>query len=333
MNKIQPPKLFTRFFKWYCRPELQESIMGDLREQFEEDLENHGLPKARRKYNWTVIRFFQKDIVKLNKGGRKLNYYGMFKNYFITSLRFIKREKVFALMNISGLAMGIACGLIIYKILDHEFSYDKHHVNYRHIYRINNEDLTTNGIRRSRGQVHPLADALRTEFPGLKSTMTFYQKEAMVGIEDQNGMVTRYQEKSGIAFVEPDFLDLFTVHFVAGNPKSALDGPGKVVLSTTMVKKYFGLPAHEAHKAIGRTLTLENKKTSHVTGIIEDVPKSTDFPFEVLFHYADQEACNPWFYDGQSWGEYNSATNCYILLSTQENPTDFERKLIDVVKK
>ncbi len=333
MSSPQPPKLFTRFFKWYCKPELQESIMGDLEEQFEEDFQTYGLQKARKNYRWTIIRFFRKGIIGLKNNGRKLNYYGMLKNYFTTSLRFIRREKVYAFMNISGLAMGITCGLIIYKILDHSFSYDKHHANYQYIYRVNNEDLTTNGVKRWRGQVHPLANALRTDFPAIHATMTYYQKEAMIGIEGQNGQVTRYQEKAGIAFVESDFLQLFTVPFLAGDPKTALDGPGKVLLTARMAKKYFGLSSDNAHKALGRTVILENKKTSYVTGIIKDIPTSTDFPFDVLFHYQDQEASNPWFNEGKSWGEYNSATNCYILLPQGIDPIEFEKQLVPIVAK
>ncbi|MEP0985707.1 FtsX-like permease family protein [Ekhidna sp.] len=333
MTKHRLPYWPTRFFKWYCNPRLQEAILGDLEEQFEEDIQVYGLKKAKRRFAWTVIRFFRKDIIKPTEGTQKLNYYGMLKNYFITSIRFIKREKVFALMNISGLALGIACALVIYKILDHEFSFDKHHENYQQIYRINNEDITTDGTKLWRGQVHPLASTLRSEFPEINASMIYYEKEAMIGIEAENGNIQRYQEKQGITFVEPEFLELFTVNFLAGDHRTALDQPNKVILTASKVRKYFGLTEDNFHNAIGRSIILDNTRTSYVSAVIEDMPMSTDFPFDVLFNYQDQEAVNPWFYDGQSWGEYNSATNCYVLLPEGSDPNVFEKKLEAIVAK
>lgn len=333
MSAPQPPRLFTRFFKWYCDPRLQEAILGDMEEQFEEDVQNRGALKARKRFAWTVIRFFRKDIINPKVSGRKLNYLGMLKNYFKTSIRFIKREKIYALMNISGLAMGIACGLLIYKILDHELSYDKHHTNYNQLYRVINEDITTNGKVLWRGQTHPLAQALRDEFPNLNASMTYYEKEGLIGIEGTNGNITRYKEADGVVFVEPEFLDLFTLKFLAGDPQFALDNPGKVILTQSLAKKYFDLSKDEVHQAIGRSIILENERTTIVSAVIEDMPKASDFPFEIIFHYQDQDVTNPWFYDGKSWGEYNSATNCYVLLDENISPEEVESQLIAFVDK
>ncbi len=323
----------TRFFEWYCNPRLQEQILGDLNEQFEEDLKNYGARKAKGRFAWTVIRFFRKDIIKPFSGGQKLNYYGMFKNYFITSIRFIKREKVFALMNISGLALGIACALVIYKILDHEFSFDKHHENYDRIYRVNNEDITSRGKILWKGQAHPLGQALRTEFPNINAAMTFYDEDGLIAVEDESGDLKRFQEDKGVAFVEPQFLDLFTLKFLAGDTEHALDERGKVILTESKAKKYFGLTSSTLSEAIGKSVILENEQTSYVSAVIEDMPKTSDFPFEVIFHYKDQGAANPWFYDGEDWGEYNSATNCFILLNDATSPQKFEMQLESIVTK
>ncbi|MEQ9008117.1 MAG: permease prefix domain 2-containing transporter, partial [Ekhidna sp.] len=209
-----PPKLFLRFFRWFCHPQLVKPIEGDLMELYEERVKELGKKKADIKFIKDVLLLFRKDIIKPAEGSIKLNYYGMFKNYFITSIRFIKREKVYALMNISGLALGIACALIIYKILDHELSYDTHNTNYDQLYRVINEEITTEGKVFWSGQVQPLAAALRNDFPSLNASMTFYEKEGLIAIENQNGSLTKYQEEDGIVFVEPEFLDLFTLNFL-----------------------------------------------------------------------------------------------------------------------
>ncbi|MEQ8626495.1 FtsX-like permease family protein [Ekhidna sp.] len=332
MSAPHPPKLFTRFFKWYCNPRLQEAILGDLEEQFDEDIKTKGLSKARRRFAWTVIRFFRKDIIKPISGGQKLNYYGMLKNYFTTSIRFIKREKTYALMNIFGLAMGIACALVIYKILDHELSYNKHQENFHQLYRVLNEDHTTSGIKTYRAQTHPLADALRNDFPGINAAMTFYDQDGLIGIPTGQDHIQRFQERKGIVFVEPQFLELFTLHFIAGDKKTALNEPGKVIINESKALKYFGLSHPQLHEAIGRPIILENEKTVYVSAVIKDEPNTSDFPFEVLFHYQDQDVANRWFFEGKDWEEYTSSTNCYLLLK-DGTPSSLEADLVPFAKK
>lgn len=332
MNKQRPPQFFIRLFRWYCQESLQEAIMGDLEEQFEEETDTLGLKKARRRFAWNVIRFCRPGIIRKIDGTQKLNYYGMLKNYFITSLRFIKREKIYALMNISGLALGIACALVIYKILNHELSYNKHHDNYARLYRVINEDNTTAGKKVYRAQTHPLGEALRNDFSGLNAAMTFYDQDGLIGIPNGQGHIERFKERKGMVFVEPQFLELFTLNFLAGDEKSALNEPGKVILSRSKVKKYFGLSTDNLHEAIGRPLILENEKTVYVSAVIEDEPNTSDLPFEILFHYMDQEVVNRWFFGGKDWDEYNSATNCYVLLNDL-TASELEAQLVPLAKK
>lgn len=332
MTKDRLPYWPTRFFKWYCRPYLQEQILGDLEEQFEEDLENHGAFMAKRRFAWTVLRFFRRSIINPVYDRQKLNYYGMLKNYFTTSIRFIKREKVYALMNIFGLAMGIACALVIYKILDYELNYNKHHENYHQLYRVINEDHTTSGIKTYRAQTHPLADALRNDFPGINAAMTFYDQDGLIGIPTNQDHIQRFQERKGIVFVEPQFLELFTLQFIAGDKQTALNEPGKVIINESKALKYFGLSQPHLQEAIGKPIILENEKTVYVSAVVQDEPSTSDFPFEVLFHYQDQDVANRWFFGGKDWEEYNSATNCFLLLK-EGTPSAFEADLVPFAKK
>lgn len=333
MNKSTPPKILLRIFRWFCHQDLLKYVEGDLIELFHYNQKTKGNRKARWLFAWEIVKLMRPSLVKNLEGFKKLNYYGMLKNYFTTSLRFLKREKTFALMNISGLALGIACAIVIYKILDHELGYNKQNINYDRIYRVINEDVRTEGTVYLRGQAHPLGKALRSDFPSINATMTFYDRDGLIGIEDADGNIQRFQEKNGVSFIEPQYLELFTLNFLHGNPSSALDKPGKVILTESKAKKYFGVSGYNLHEAIGRSVLLENKKTTYVSAIVEDPPTNTDFPFEVLFHYMDQDAANPWFYNGESWGEYNSATNCYVMLQEGASAEEFEKQLVAFVNK
>lgn len=236
-------------------------------------------------------------------------------------------------MNIAGLSLGIACALVIYKILDYELNYDKHHAQYDRIYRVNNEDNTTQGKVLFRGQTHPLGKALRDEFPSVEATMIYYAEEGMIAVESVDGVVHRFQERTGIAFVEPQFLNVFTLHFLAGNAETALDAPNKVIITASMATKYFGVAKEDVTSVLGQLILLENKQSSYVSGVVEDFPASTDFPFKVLFHYEDQWAANPWYEDGTLWSEYNSRTNCFLLLGEDVEAEVFEKQLVHIANK
>ena len=321
-----PPKIFLKFFRWFCHPQLKKPIEGDLMELYEERVRENGKKKADLGFMKDVLLLFRPNIIKPADGTYRINNYGMLKNYLVTSLRFIKREKLFSLMNILGLSLGIGCALVIYKIIEHETSFDKHHKNYNNIYRLVNEFEQTEGNVYFAGQPHAIGEGLRQDF-GINAAMSYYEKNGLVVVEDQAGNKHRFQEKEGLAFVQPEFLELFDFDWISGNPVTALSDQGKVVLTASMATKYFGLSEEEAHLAVGRPLILENEKTLYVSAVIMDLPSTSDFPFKALFHYQDQGATNRYFYEGKSWQEYNSATNCFILLSDEMSPATLEKQL------
>ena len=120
MSKVKPPNWARRFFEWYCNPCLQESILGDLEEQFEIDIGTHGLKRAKRRFAWNVIRFFRRSIIKHAEGTRKLNYYGMLKHYIKLSFRGFKRFKTSFVINLIGLSSGLASVFLIYLWINDE---------------------------------------------------------------------------------------------------------------------------------------------------------------------------------------------------------------------
>ena len=82
MNQPGPPKLLVRFFEWYSRSKLQEAILGDLEEQYFEDIDEFGLRKARLRFTWNIFRFLRPGIVRKPKGNQQLNQYGMVQQHF-----------------------------------------------------------------------------------------------------------------------------------------------------------------------------------------------------------------------------------------------------------
>ncbi len=302
-------------------------------ELYEERVKEKGKRLADFRFMKDVLLLFRPSIIKPADGTHRINNYGMLKNYFITSIRFIKREKLFSLMNIVGLSLGIGCALVIYKILEHETSFDKHHQNYKRIFRVINEfEETEQGKVYFAGQPHALAEGLRNDF-GIKAAMSYYEKNGLITVEDQDGNEKRFKEEEGLAFIQPEFLELFDFEWISGDPSTALSDQGKVILTSSIAQKYFGFSEKEVHLARGKSLTLENEKTLYISAVISDLPSTSDFPFTALFHYQDQDATNRYFYEGKSWQEYNSNTNCFVLLNEAGSSGQFEGQLKEYLMK
>jgi len=249
-------------------------------------------------------------------------------NFIKIAWRQLTRNKVYAAINIVGLAIGIACGLVIYKIISYESGFDQYHKNYSNIYRIINQlEPPAEGIVYSEGQAHPLGAAIRNEFSGVSAVMTFFAEKGQIAIQNSNGNVDRYQEKTGLAYAEPEIFKIFDFDFLAGNPQNALSNTGSVVITSSLAQKYFKLNPENVADALGKSISINNKTVFRVTGIIADTPENTDLPFQIIADYKSQTASNPYFNNGTDWQEYNSATNCYVLLPHEISRADFEGQL------
>jgi len=255
-------------------------------------------------------------------------------NFLKITWRRLTRQKIYTTINIAGLAIGIACGLVIYKIISYETGFDRYHKYYSTIYRlINRIEPPEEGIVYGEGQVHPLGEAIRNDFPEVNAVMTFYAKKGQVIIENNKGTIDRYLENEGLAYAEPELFEIFDFDFLAGNPQNALSNEGSIVITSSLAQKYFNLIPGNVTDALGRSININNKQSFTVTGVIADTPENTDLPFTMIADYKNQTASNPYFNDGVDWQEYNSATNCYLQLPGNISRADFENQLVPFLTK
>src|SRR5688500_4100474 len=106
MSDPGPPKFFHRFFRWFCHPQLRDSIEGDLLELFSEQVKRNGKTKAKLRFAWDVILLFRPGIIRPVNGIQTTNNYGMFKSYFKIGWRNLLKNKGYSVINIGGLALG-----------------------------------------------------------------------------------------------------------------------------------------------------------------------------------------------------------------------------------
>jgi putative ABC transport system permease protein len=201
----------------------------------------------------------------------------MFKNYLKIALRNIKKNKTHSIINISGLAIGMACFIFIALYIKYELSYDKFHKNSEQIYRIDlKQDYTNVGSYFFNTTPAPLAEALRSDYPGIEN-VTRLRKEAR-SLLIHTGKNTFLEED--FFYTDPDFLEMFSFPLVAGNPKTALNDPYSIILTEDIAHKYFG-----NENPIGGTITVNQKHQQQpyiVTGVMKNPLSNSHLKFSLL---------------------------------------------------
>src|SRR5690349_11756114 len=189
----------------------------------------------------------------------------MIRNYIKVALRNLRRNKMYALLNVVGLGIGIACGLLIFMIITYETSFDNFHRNSDRIYRIGTSFDRPDGISYSPGVSFPAAEALRMDFPQLEKVAGIYQRGQTIV---STGNVTDKQRKkfneTQVYFAEPSYFEMFNFPWLAGKPQTALADPGSIAITREIAEKYFGNWKY----AMGQTLTFNNSDVYKITGVI-----------------------------------------------------------------
>jgi putative ABC transport system permease protein len=244
----------------------------------------------------------------------------MFKNYLITAWRNLLKNRVFSLINISGLAIGIGCFILIGNYILDELSYDRWNPNADHIYRIH-ADIVLGGSELNLAvSSDPMGAALRRDYPQVREYVRLYSSNGSKLIKKGDEFIN----EPNVIHADSTLLKVFPFEVLAGDALHPLDGPGKVIVSETAVKKYFGQVSYG--EVIGKTIETDDaNKFYTVTAIIKDVPSNTHFYRDLFFSMENVD---------YNWGSYLSNNfNTYILLQPGVNYKDFEKNFTTFLDK
>lgn len=204
----------------------------------------------------------------------------MFKHNLKIALRNILKNWKYSLINIGGLAIGLASFIFIVLFINDELKYDKHHENADQIYRVNRL-YNSNDVDEDAATVSfPAGPTLVMDYPGIvKSQVRFFNQ-----LRNQWFFDYRKSDDEIIRFNEPRFMladstvfDIFTFPFIEGNPETALDRPNTIVVTESTAKRYFG-----DETAIGKVLRVEEGLDFEITGVIEDLPTQSHLKIDIL---------------------------------------------------
>ncbi|HEX3080933.1 MAG TPA: ABC transporter permease, partial [Puia sp.] len=250
----------------------------------------------------------------------------MFRNYFKTALRNLVRNRTYAIVNIVGLAVGVASVLLIFGVVRFELSFDNFHQNKERIYRLVSVPYQEGtGFKTSASVPLPVAEGLRIDYPQLEKVGAIFGRDGQISIAaDGLQAEKKFNESQSVYFAEPSFFDIFNFGWLAGNPKTALTSMHSVVLTRETAEKYFG----SWRTAIGKTIKYDNGDVFQVTGILKDPPYNTDFPLGIVFPY--QALKNV---DRNDWvGTYGHGY-CFVRLPSEMSAAAFNLHLHEFVKK
>jgi putative ABC transport system permease protein len=241
----------------------------------------------------------------------------MIKNYLIVALRNMRRQKIYSFINLSGLAIGMACCVLILLFVQYEWSYQRYHENAYNIYRVE-RDINFQDIHGTYPvTAHPYAHALKSDFPEIKEAVRIWPSET--DYLDQNHQYNR----GYFIYADATVFDVFTWPLIQGNSETALIDPYSIVITEGIAERYF--PDEDP---IGKTLTMQWGKDYDfkVTGVMNNVLENSHFTFDAIASYSTlnsilgEEELGIWF---------SNSIYTYLLLQKNANPQELESKLPD----
>ncbi len=256
----------------------------------------------------------------------------MLKNYFKIAWRNLQKKKVYSVINILGLGVGMACCLLIFMFVQDELSYDNYHEKGDRIYRVTHGSSSPEGVTEGSeaepfwvwGNA-PVGPALKQEFPEIEKIVQFSGRSDLLL---SYGETT--QQEDGVFFMDSTVFDVFSWELIEGNPKTALVAPFSIVLTESTAKKYFG-----DEDALGKTLKgsesagRANAGDYTVTGVMKDVPGNSHFKFNALLSLSTFKQSRPEIFD--DWGYVDTYT--YLLVNEQFGQAAFHAKIPDFIQR
>jgi predicted permease len=242
----------------------------------------------------------------------------MFQNFFKTAFRNLWKNKTYSFLNISGLAIGIACAGLIFLWVEDEVTYDNVHQKKNRIRLVMEHQQYDAAVFTHSSTPGPMAEAMKAEIPGIANTCRTSE-----GLDSR---LFKIGEKSVYAsgkYAESSLFGMFTLPFVQGNAKNAFTQLHSIILTEKTAQKFFG----DDKNVVGKTVRVDNQQDYVVTGVIKDMPENSSIRFEWVAPFEVWANERPWL---KNWGS-NSLTT-YVELQPNTDPATVNRQLRDYIK-
>jgi ABC-type antimicrobial peptide transport system permease subunit len=224
----------------------------------------------------------------------------MIKNYLKIALRNIIRYPTYSIVNISGIAIGMACAILLLLWVQYQFSFDKFYKSADCLYRVLERHVIDGKTEQTALTTYPLATALKEEYPEIIHSTT-YRNFWLNFIKGDNIV------EGTLATVDKDFFEMFDIEFIKGDKKSALNGSGDIIITEDMANRYFG-----NEQPLGKSITVRRNYVFTVTGVIKKMPRNSQFYIDCI---ASSEFLK--IKNGENLNDWNRAS-VYTFIELQK---------------
>jgi len=302
---LHPPRIAGWFIRRMFPDRGGCSTLGDMIETYRYLADDKGLFCARIWFWGQCVKAIPYFIIDELKWRIQ-----MFKNYLLVTVRNLKKNSTYSLLNIVGLSIGMTAYILIALYVQYELSFDGHYEHAKRIYRV---------IREGRAFTPPpLGPELKEKIPEVESVSRILRSSNTLVSYEQN----HYLEQE-FYWVDPEMFKIFSIPLTKGRPETALNDPSNIVLSQKAAKKYFG-----DADPMGKTLTVYERYEFKVSGVFDDMPANSHFvmdmavPYETYFRVTNN--------DITSWSSNYSYT--YVLLHEGSDPKEMEKKIAPLIE-
>lgn len=327
-NRHSAPRWAHRLLTIFHPENTLEEVEGDLDELYQNWYQQSGKTAANIQYFLNVIsvippfvrkRKYSTETIWREAENNANSQFIMISNYFKIAFRNLSKSMRFSMINIIGMGVGMACALLIFMIVKHETEYDFHQSNRERIYRVENHNI-------KEGHTYPgtytgMFNAIANDLPEAEQSVPMVQRWGSTFSAGENRF------KDNFVFTTQSLFKVFDYQWLSGGQENALTEPNTVVLSRKYAEKYFGKT-----DVVGRTLNLDNKQDLRVTGVMEDYPATTSFPFDIIISLATVKNVDPG-YDLNKWNGWNDNSQMFVLLKPGIMPKSLTKKMSAILVK
>jgi putative ABC transport system permease protein len=306
--KQNPPKLFLRFFRWYCHPKMQDYIEGDLMEEYEERVKRLGKRKADFKFIIDVLLLFRPGIIRPTEGYKHVNNYGMIKSYFKIGWRNLIKNKGYSFINIAGLTSGMAVAILIGLWIWDELSFDKYHENYNRIAQVWQHNTANGVVSSDISMPWVTSEELKNNYG---SDFKYVVQSTWTESNTLTYGDIKFNKQGN--FIEPQATEMLSLKMLSGT-RDGLKDPHSILLSASTAKTFFG-----ATDPLNQMMRVGRRTDVKVTGVYEDLPGNTSFKnVEYMLPWDLWISINPWLKEmDDPWS--GNFTQTFVQLNDQAN--------------
>ena len=306
MKNHKAPKHLLQFFRWFCHPEYAEDIEGDLIEKYQRHLETYGLKTAKWKFMWAVLGLFRPNLIRNFEHPFLQNLSIMFQHNFKISTRTLWRDKGFSLINIGGLALGMAVAMLIGLWIFDELAFNQYHENYDTIAQVKRQENRRGKAIRitSDYQVTALGTLLKNAYQNHFERVVMMRKLGELVLATDSKSFTQEGQ-----FMQWEGAEMLTLKMLYGS-RDGLKEQNSIFLSQTLAEKLYGKT-----NPVNQVIKLAGVVDIKVTGVYEDLPNNSQFgeatffaPLKLYFSLNGS--------DENAWSNYNMMLYAQIHKET-----------------